>query len=280
MKNWFKSLSKTARNIICIAPLAVGGILIILYALYEMLLLLVIGIALVALCIVFLWLNGKINQEEKFKMTPEEEAEHNRKMEESEKRGEADAAFIKDDELDSAIHELQKLNDEKEATYQRISDPKKQRSAIYDFLYVNSKLKTIIKRKMKILRPDAQSSNEAATNITIGIERNVKLPLYTKAVGVTFDNRQEHIKESKTGDPLFIKHIPSEQFSNACDIINIRTNQSLGRIKSELADQLIDTFGQQFILNGTITEITGGTSDRQNFGCNIQILSVSEEFGK
>ena len=280
MKNWFKSLSKTVRNTICIAPLAIGGIFIILYALYEMLLLLIVGIVLVVLCIVFLWLNGKINQEEKFKMTPEEEAEHNRKMEESEKRGEADAALIDESELSNAIDELQKQCDKKENYYNGTTNKASRIAAAYDLMYTNAKLRAAIKRKMKILRPDAQFSNEAAVNITIGIERDIELPLYTKAVGVTFDNRQEYIRESKIGDPLFIKHIPSEQFPNSCDIINIRTNQSLGRIKSELADRLIDTFGQQFILNGKIAEITGGTSDRENFGCNIQILSVSEDSDK
>lgn len=279
MKNWFKSLSKTIRNTLCIAPLTVGVILIIIYAFYEKLILLILGICCVIVSLPFLFLNDKVTKEEKSKMSAENEAEHRRKMEASEKRGEADAALIQDSELDSAINELQKLNDEQEAYYQSISDPEKQRTAIYEFLYTNAKLKTIIKRKMKILRPDKQMS-DGASDITIDVIRDVELPLYTKAVGVTFDNYQEHIKESKNGEALLIQHNPTERFPNSVDIINVRTKNSIGHIKSELADQLIDTFGQKFILNGEIAEITGGTSDRPNFGCNIRIISVAGELNK
>ena len=278
MKDWFKSCSKTVRNILCIAPFAIGGGLLLLYAWLENLIILVIGLAFVAVSILFLSLNGKIAKEEKFKMTPEEETEHNRKMEESEKRGEADAVLIQDSELDSAINELQKLNDEQEAYYQSISDPEKQRTAIYEFLYTNAKLKTVIKRKMKILRPDKHTSHESAVHgISVGIVREVELPFYTKAVGVTFDDHQSCIQESQNGDALLIKHNPSEQFPNSVDIINVRTNKSLGHIKSELAEQLLITFGQFFVLNGKIADITGGTPDRPTYGCNIQILSDTKE---
>lgn len=277
MKNWFKSLSKVVRNILCIAPFAIGGGLILLYAWLENLIILVIGLAFVAVAILFLSLNGKIAKEEKFKLSEEEEKEHERKLAESERRGEADAALIAETDLDGAIDELQKLSDQKELDYNRTADLASRKSAAYDLMYTNAKLRAAIKRKMQILRPDTHQSSEAAQGISVGIVRDVELPLYTKAVGVTFENYQECIQESKNGDTLLIKHNPSEQFPNSVDIINVRTNKSLGHIKSELAEQLLITFGQFFVLNGKIADITGGTPDRPTYGCNIQILSDTKE---
>lgn len=281
MKNWFKSLNKTLRGVICISPLAVGGALILLYAWFEKLFLLLLGIGFVVVSILFLALNGKVVTEEKFQMTPEQEAEHQRRMEESERRGEADAASIQDADLDSAIHELQKLSDQKEIDYNRTTDAESRMAAGYDLMYTNAKLRTVIKRKMKILRPDSQPLSGSPSNgINVEIMRDIELPLNTKAVGVTFDNCQDHIKESMDEDALLIIHTPTAQFPNSIDIINVRTNKSLGHVKSNLAEQLIDTFGQKFILNGKIIAITGGTPERPIRGCNIQILSVSEKQNK
>lgn len=281
MKNWYASLSKAVRNILCITPFAIGGVLIILYALYEKLFILVIGIVFVAVSIFFLALNGKIAKEERFKMSAEEEAEHHRKIAESERRGEADAALIPESDLDGVIEELQKLSEKKERDYNRTADLSSRKAAAYDMMYTNAKLRAAIKRKMKILRPDVQSPNEsAARGISIGIVHDIELPLYTKAVGVTFDDHQACIQESQNGDLLLIKHNPSKQFPNSTEIINVRTNKSLGHIKSELADQLIEAFGKYFELNGEISEITGGTPARPVYGCNLQILSVSKESDK
>lgn len=278
MKDWFKSCSKTVRNILCIAPFAIGGGLLLLYAWLENLIILVIGLAFVAVSILFLSLNGKIAKEEKFKLSEEEEKEHERKLAESERRGEADAALIPEADLDGAIEELQKLSDKKELDYNRTADLASRKSAAYDLMYTNAKLRAAIKRKMKILRPDKHTSHESAVHsISIGIVREVELPLYTKAVGVTFDDHQSCVQESQNGDALLIKHNPSEQFPNSVDIINVRTNKSLGHIKSELAEQLLITFGQFFVLNGKIADITGGTPDRPTYGCNIQILSDTKE---
>lgn len=160
MKKWFESFSKTARNILCIAPLAIGGVLIILYALYEHLLLLIFGIIFIVVFIIFLAINGKIAKAEKFKMSPEEEAEHKRKVDEYERKGEADAALIKEEDLDDAIKELQKLNDEKEIYYNRTNDLLSRKAAAYDMIYTNAKLTAAMKRKLQILKPNDQTDNK------------------------------------------------------------------------------------------------------------------------
>lgn len=96
------------------------------------------------------------------------------------------------------------------------------------------------------------------------------LPRYTKAVGVTYDNCQSCIQKSKVGDPLIIKHKPTEEYSESTDIINARTRGRVGRISSNLSWELLGEFDEGFVLDGIIADITGG-SDGQNYGCNIEI---------
>lgn len=96
------------------------------------------------------------------------------------------------------------------------------------------------------------------------------LPHFTKAVGVTFDNCQERIQKSKVGDPLIIKHKPTEEYSESTDIINARTRGRVGRISSDLSWELLGEFDEGFVLDGVIADITGGNNG-QNFGCNIEI---------
>lgn len=167
MKDWFKSLNKAARNILCLASFAIGGGLILLYAWLENLMLLVVGLAFVAIAILFLSLNGKILEEEKFKLSEEEEKEHERNLAESERRGEADAALIDESQLSATIEELQRLSDRKELDYNRTTDLESRKAAAYDLMYTNAKLRAAIKRKMSILRPDPRSSTTPQTDATI-----------------------------------------------------------------------------------------------------------------
>ncbi len=119
---------------------------------------------------------------------------------------------------------------------------------------------------------DDESDDE---DIDIAIKNSVSLPLHTKAVGVTFDDRQECIKTSTVGDALTIKHTPSAKFPEASVIINDRTGKTLGSVKKELSLQLLDEFGDRFVLRGTITDITGGSDGKESVGCNIVITEVA-----
>lgn len=112
-------------------------------------------------------------------------------------------------------------------------------------------------------------------DIDIAIKNGVSLPLHTKAVGVTFDDRQECIKASTVGDALTVKHAPSAKFPEASVIINDRTGKTLGSVKKELSLQLLDEFGDRFVLRGTITDITGGSDGKESVGCNIVITEVA-----
>lgn len=119
---------------------------------------------------------------------------------------------------------------------------------------------------------DDESDDE---DIDIAIKNSVSLPLHTKAIGVTFDDRQECIKTSTVGDALTIKHTPSAKFPEASVIINDRTGKTLGSVKKELSLQLLDEFGDRFVLRGTITDITGGSDGKESVGCNIVITEVA-----
>lgn len=99
----------------------------------------------------------------------------------------------------------------------------------------------------------------------------IDLPINTKVVGVTYENRQEHIKDSEEGDDIIIKHTPSTKYPEATSVINKRTNKMLGHIKAELAERMVEQFGEYFILLGEITDITG--DENLTYGCNIVIYN-------
>lgn len=109
------------------------------------------------------------------------------------------------------------------------------------------------------------------TVITARIVSGVDFPIFTKAVGVTFDDCQTNIQESNIGDPLLIKHKPTEEYPESTDIVNARTHKRVGRLKSDLAWEFLGEFDERFTLDGEIADITGG-NDGQNYGCNIKII--------
>lgn len=122
----------------------------------------------------------------------------------------------------------------------------------------------------------APPENDDNVRITARIiNGGCNLPIHTKAVGVTFDDHQQNIAASNIGDRVIIKHAPFGKFAESTDIINGRTGGRVGKIKKELALELLDEFGAGFVLDGEIVDITGGTDDAPNYGCNVKIIAVS-----
>lgn len=119
-----------------------------------------------------------------------------------------------------------------------------------------------------VRRPSVITMSDAA--IRAPIDGGIKLPMFTKAVGVTFDNCQAAIQKSNIGDALLIKHKPTDEYPESADIINARTRQRIGRVNSDLAWSMLDAYDEGFVLDGIIADITGG-DDGQNYGCNIKI---------
>lgn len=108
-------------------------------------------------------------------------------------------------------------------------------------------------------------------SVYMQVEGGVSLPTFTKIVGVSFGDRQAYIKESREGDPLIIKHTPTNEYPNAAAVINARTGQMLGHTNKDFAASLLSSFGNGFALEGIIKDITGGTPDAPHLGCNIEI---------
>lgn len=118
---------------------------------------------------------------------------------------------------------------------------------------------------------DAPVLTMSDATIRAGVTSVLTFPIFTKAVGVTFDNCQKHIRESEIGDAVLIKHKPTEEYPESVDIINARTRKRIGRLKSDLAWEFLGEFDERFTLDAEIADITGG-GEGQNYGCNIKII--------
>lgn len=106
-------------------------------------------------------------------------------------------------------------------------------------------------------------------------EDSVTFPIHTKARGVTFEGRQEFLRDSKEGDALIIKHAPTPEYPDTIAIINERTGNQLGNIGADLAASLLGEFGEGCAFRGVIQEITGGTDEKSTLGCNITINGIA-----
>lgn len=113
----------------------------------------------------------------------------------------------------------------------------------------------------------------APVEVGVHLRRGVMFPRHTKAVGVTFGDCQAYIAQSQQGDALTFKHAPLPQYPENTEIINDRTGVCVGRVNANLARELVEEFGEGFVLFGTISEITGG-GEGKNLGCNVIIEGV------
>lgn len=118
---------------------------------------------------------------------------------------------------------------------------------------------------------DTDDDEQEGFSVRVRNFRDVELPLNTKVVGVTFENRQDYLSESENDDEITVKHTPSEKYPEAMSVYNSRTKKMLGYIKAELAMDLLEEYGDGCVFTGHIAEVTGG--DGRNYGCNIVIES-------
>lgn len=95
----------------------------------------------------------------------------------------------------------------------------------------------------------------------------------TKVVGVTFSNddgssRQEIIKNSKAGEDIIFKPVPTADYPDAIGVFNKR-GQQLGHLNAELAAEMKNKYTNN-PMSVTINNITGGGD--KNYGCNLHII--------
>lgn len=260
LKEWLKSLSNTTRNIVCLLPFIVFAVLILVYAATEIMLLLILSILTFIIALIFLYANGQINKELQAYEKRKDFKPTRPKL----------SADIPDDEIKSRISHIDTLCEleEKWRTFLLPSERQEKEESLSYELALTEQKKELLLRLSKKAQSNAFAS---APNITIGISK-ISLPLNTKVVGVTFEGRQQHLQDSSVGDELTIRHAPTNEYPNTFEVENDATGEVLGSLRSELADKLLDEYGEYCEFSGEITEITGGTQSKPTLGCNIVII--------
>ena len=105
----------------------------------------------------------------------------------------------------------------------------------------------------------------------------LSFPLYCKAHGVSANDYQGAIAQSRAGDPLQIVHTPKDEYPHNVYVYNVTLNRVLGYLDKTLAKRLIQLFGKGFVRDGYIENITGGQKrGYPYYGCNLRILESQE----
>lgn len=94
----------------------------------------------------------------------------------------------------------------------------------------------------------------------------------TKLVGVTFDDRQEHVKLLQEGYQLFWKHEQENPVDpNALAVFaDPSLKKQVGYIKKELSGKIVPMLKEGKKMSLRVTEMTGGEGP-QSHGVNIQV---------
>ena len=93
--------------------------------------------------------------------------------------------------------------------------------------------------------------------------------IYTKIVGVTFDDRQASLEKLQIGDKLELKRERENPFDKNAVQVAFK-GEMLGYIKKELAEKIaaqMDKLSWQY--SAEVLEVTG--KDKGLLGCNIEI---------
>lgn len=103
-------------------------------------------------------------------------------------------------------------------------------------------------------------------------ERNkIVFPFSTRIVGVTFENRQEHLKQCNQGDKVSVQHRPTFDYPDTLAVVHIKTGNIIGNIDATTARHLLTQFGVGVFFDGHIYDLLGGYGKYKNVGCDIKI---------
>lgn len=100
--------------------------------------------------------------------------------------------------------------------------------------------------------------------------------IFTKVAGVLNINddgveRQTILQSCYQGEALFLERdIYNEYSKYAIKVCRVCNDEQIGYLSDSLAKKLKNREIERFIV--TIKEITGGTEDKPNLGCNIKII--------
>lgn len=124
-----------------------------------------------------------------------------------------------------------------------------------------------------------QAATGAAPVMHIDMNKlSVVRDFHTKVVGVTFNNddgssRQAIIKNSKIGEDIIVKHLPTAEYPDAIGVFN-KKGQQLGHLSQSVAAEIKNEFGYN-PMSITISNITGGGD--YNYGCNLHIIIYAKQ---
>ena len=96
-------------------------------------------------------------------------------------------------------------------------------------------------------------------------------PVFCKAHGVKHLDRQGAILQSKQGDRLQLVHVPLKAYPHNVYVYNVELNRVLGYLHKNLAEKLVELFGNGFCRDGVVVAVTGAEEHKYH-GCNLQIL--------
>lgn len=102
---------------------------------------------------------------------------------------------------------------------------------------------------------------------------------FTKLVGVTFDNRQDIIRNLKPGEELFLERQPNNSFDANAILIKDVKGKDVGFLKADLAKFLAKEIDQDLAeYEIIVTAITG--RENQSYGVNVLISKIENNFDK
>lgn len=133
---------------------------------------------------------------------------------------------------------------------------------------------------------DTSNTNDKTYNPTPIVAKtsdiSVSRQFDTNIAGVTFDNRQELLKQCSINQKIYIKWDKNNPYSKTGHALSVFANidgkeQQLGHIPEKSTNYLFYQYktnftnNEKFILEGYIDKITGGTIDKPSLGCIIKI---------
>lgn len=102
---------------------------------------------------------------------------------------------------------------------------------------------------------------------------NEKDSFYTKIVGVTFEERQDFIKNLVEGAKVKLIREPENTFDPFAIAVYVDTLK-IGYLKKELAHHLSKSLDEGIEYTGRVSQVTGGQNEK-NYGVNLFIKKVS-----
>ncbi|TDX48004.1 single-stranded-DNA-specific exonuclease RecJ [Orenia marismortui] len=95
---------------------------------------------------------------------------------------------------------------------------------------------------------------------------------YTKVVGVTFEGRQDIIKDHvNKGDVVFLVRDPDNQYDkNAIQVVS-KNQKQIGFLKADLSKHLAPYLDNGIEYKAIVSEVTGGIDNKQILGVNLFI---------